>query len=121
MNDVEALRYNDNKPELHRIMQFDEALDMLAAVMAQGAIKYDDGNWLHGNKPDREYIDSMLRHLSAHVNNYPYDAETGCMHLAHVAWNALACLRLNYRAFWPINTGFNQEAFEERWSRDGRD
>lgn len=112
----EALRHNTGKPRVDEVLKFGKALDDLTAVMTQGAVKYELDNWLKGGKPDNEYHGSALRHLRAHVNGELYDPETGCLHLAHVAWNVLAELRLNYPDTPSLNPAFDQAAFEEQWA-----
>lgn len=112
----EALRYNEGKCELGRLRQFGEALEAVAEVMAQGAIKYDDRNWLTGGKPDAEYLDSADRHLLKWANEGEwYDSETGCAHVAHAAWNLLALLKLNYSDMPRRDPGFDQPGFLDWW------
>lgn len=112
---MEALRFNDGKPELHRLWQFGSALTKLARVMSQGSIKYEDGNWLRGGKPDAEYLDSHDRHMLAFANGEEYDPETGAHHLAHAVWNLLALLRLNRSDAPDLSPEFDQAAFVARW------
>ncbi|MEE9125378.1 MAG: dATP/dGTP diphosphohydrolase domain-containing protein [candidate division NC10 bacterium] len=114
----EALRFNEGKVELARLFEFGAALDNLVAVMTQGAIKYEDGNWLKGGKRDYEYVNSALRHLNSFLQDETYDPETGCHHLAHVTWNMLAAMRLNYGDDPAIDPDFDQTAFVRRWSVD---
>ena len=65
-NEEKALRFNEGKPKLSELLYFANALEDLAAVCSQGAIKYDSGNWLKGGKPLNEYLDSAMRHLVLH-------------------------------------------------------
>jgi len=115
---TEALRYNDTKPELHRVMDFGSALEKVAKVMEMGAIKYEDGNWLQGGKPDAEYLDSALRHILAFqdLGQEEYDTDSGCHHLAHAAWNMLALLRLNRDGAPDLAYGFDFDAYVDRWA-----
>ena len=64
----------------------------LCAVYAAGARKYPRGNFLFG-APASQYIDSAARHMVAHLRGEPVDAETGCLHLAHMVWNVLQMVR----------------------------
>lgn len=112
----EALRHNQGKADLSQLLDFTVALEMLAKVMEQGAIKYTPRNWLKGNKPDSEYLSSAMRHILAAHEGELYDDDTGCTHLAHAAWNMLACLRLNYWGEPDLDPNFDQEAFVARWS-----
>lgn len=112
----QALRFNEGKPELSYLLSFGVGLEDLAAVMSQGAIKYERDNWLKGGKPVEEYLDSAMRHLVAFRTGAVYDPETGCKHLAHVAWNMLAALRLtsDLAGVPSIDPTFDQEAFRGR-------
>lgn len=91
-------RHNTGKPELSQLNHF--RLEALAAHVAAGRDKYPDvdgqPNWKLGGKPDQEYLDAAHRHLTSFVRGEVYDGETGTMHLAAVAWNALACITNNY-------------------------
>ena len=64
----------------------------LCAVYAAGARKYRRGNFLYGASAS-QYMDSAARHLVAHLRGDPVDAETGCLHLAHMVWNVLNMAR----------------------------
>lgn len=113
---MEALRYNEGKAELAEILQFGNALEALAKVMSQGGVKYEHRNWLKGNKPDAEYINSAMRHLLSFEQGEFYDADTGCAHVAHVAWNMLALLRLNHTDAPLLDPEFDQEGYLDRYS-----
>ena len=63
---------------------------VLAEVFTKGAEKYERHNWKKGG-PWSDCKGSMDRHWEAWVTGETYDVETGCHHLAHLAWNAL-CL-----------------------------
>lgn len=102
----QSARYNAGKAQLHFLMMFPTAMESLCRVKEFGACKYDYGNFLKGNKPWQEPIDSCMRHLFAYqrwaiyqdtgvilvgyglpeVPSY-FDPETGCPHLAHAMWN----------------------------------
>ena len=111
-----ALRYNDEKPRIDRVLLFDSALNKLAAVMSQGAVKYpSDRNWLKGGKPDEEYIASALRHMQAHQNGEFYDPDIGTSHIANAMWNLGALLRCNYDDSPDLDPEFDQQAFEEKY------
>lgn len=97
---TQALRKNDGKPQLSQILLFKPALEHLATVMTQGREKYPDvspgvPNWVLGGKPDEEYLDSCLRHLTALVAGDKRDEESGQLHAAHAVWNLLALMTLN--------------------------
>ena len=93
----EALRFNTDKPMMSYFMRsFPKMAEAVARVKEMGAIKYNDGNWRLGNKPDKEYWDSMFRHLTYIFGGKDYDKDTGCLHIAHAVWNLCALLELNY-------------------------
>lgn len=119
-----ALRYDQGKPELVYLLDFNRALDAVAKVCEQGAIKYAPLNWKKGGKPDEEYINSCLRHLKEWRNDGQYDRDLGTLHVANAAWNLLALLELNIcseqvcsetgigRSGYPtLDPTFDQEAF----------
>lgn len=91
-----ALRYNKDKPRLAYILQFPSVTKIIARIMEFGAAKYDEGNWKKGGKPDDEYLNSMLRHLTAWQEGELYDKDSGCSHLGHAIWNLMALQELNY-------------------------
>jgi len=94
---MSALRYNEDKPRVDYILLFPNALAALARVMEFGASKYEDGNWQKGEKPDREYLGSCMRHLLKRFGkDQAYDDDSGCSHIAMAAWNLLALLELNH-------------------------
>lgn len=107
----EALRYNEGKAKLSYMMRsFPRMVAAIARVKEMGGIKYEDGNWRLGNKPDDEYWDSGFRHLNAVFEGEDYDKDTGCLHLAHAVWNFCALLELNYHDL-PV---IDEEVFIER-------
>lgn len=111
----QALRYNQGKPRLDMVLSFGSALEKLAAVMEQGAIKYEEDNWLLGGKPDNEYIAAAMRHLEAVKNGREFDEDLGVHAMAQVAWNALAFLRLNRHNSSRVHPEFDQAAFVAKY------
>jgi len=85
----QALRYNTGKPELSFLLSAPYAMTGLAEVFTEGAKKYPRDNWKKGFPKD-QLVDSLLRHLMAYQNGQENDEETGCNHLNHVLWNAMA-------------------------------
>jgi len=72
-------------------LAFSRALTEVAKVGTYGANKYSDNGWLHVPNAESRYTDAMLRHLLSEFEN-EIDEETGLLHAAQVAWNALARL-----------------------------
>lgn len=73
--------------------------DMANAILAVsevatfGADKYSDGNWLLVEDGVKRYTDAKDRHrLEGSISEV--DSESGLLHAAHEAWNALAVLEL---------------------------
>jgi hypothetical protein len=94
---TEALRHNQGKPELSEVFWFD--LEYLADHIQKGREKYPDvdgvPNFVLGGKPDKEYLDCISRHLKK-IKQGDWADDEGFVHLAAIAWNALAALTLNH-------------------------
>ena len=54
--------------------------------------KYGDNNWQHLEDGYSRYKGALLRHLTEVEKGNIFDEDTGCMHAAQVAWNAIAML-----------------------------
>lgn len=76
---------------------FSLALTAVAEVGTYGATKYTRGGWQQVPNGELRYHDAMWRHLLA-ARHEPKDVDTGLLHKAHLAWNALAELELHLRA-----------------------
>lgn len=74
------------------------ALQAVAAVATYGAHKYTEGGWLDVPDGRDRYTDALYRHLLANSTDSIHDHESGLLHLAHAAWNALAVLELELRS-----------------------
>ena len=68
----------------------------LGKVLTAGANKYADRNWELGMQWSK-VVGPLRRHLNRFLRGEQLDEETGCHHLAHVAWNALALLSYDLR------------------------
>ena len=80
---------------------FTNALYEVSRVGTRGAEKYTEHGWLSVDRGVDRYSDAMFRHLMAAQRGEKYDSSpggTGCLHLAQVAWNALAVLELVLRS-----------------------
>ncbi len=92
------------KPDTSLLLMFGKALLAVAGVGTFGAKKYTRGGWQSVAEGRERYTAALLRHLFA--SQYEdYDPDTGLLHLAQVAWNALAIceLVLRERANAPPN------------------
>lgn len=76
------------------LLGFQNALTEVSRVGTFGAEKYSDGGWQHVDNGQERYTDAMLRHVFADSD---FDLESGMLHSAHAAWNALARLELELR------------------------
>jgi hypothetical protein len=63
-------------------------LEDLARVMGFGASKYGDYNWTKGIEVTR-ILNSLRRHTAAMEMGEDIDPESGVLHAAHVAANAM--------------------------------
>ena len=72
-----------------------EDVEDIVKVYTAGAKKYGPDQWQ--NLPDgiRRYKAALLRHLVEFDKGNEIDEETGCRHLAAVAWNAIAMLHIS--------------------------
>ena len=73
---------------------FSIAITEVAKVGTYGAKKYSDNGWVAVPDGVNRYTDAMYRHLLKEASGESTDNETGILHAAHAAWNALARLEL---------------------------
>ena len=73
---------------------FANALQAVGAVGTFGANKYTDNGWREVPDGVERYTDALYRHLLADHAGETNDGESGILHAAHAAWNALAVLEL---------------------------
>lgn len=64
--------------------------------MTEGSVKYPARNWEEG-MPWSKIMGPLERHLMKFKAGEQYDLETGCHHMAMVAWNALSLLTHDLR------------------------
>lgn len=69
-----------------------EEIEDIVKVFTAGADKYGPNNWQYLDDAYNRYKGALLRHLVEHDRGNEIDEETGCRHLAQVAWNAIAML-----------------------------
>lgn len=79
------------------LSDFARALTEVCKVGTFGAKKYSAHGWLDVPDNLQRYDNAMLRHWLAEASGEDYDPESGLLHAAHTAWNALACLELLLR------------------------
>lgn len=85
---------------------FSKALEAVGQVTTFGANKYSPGGWQHVENGVERYTDALYRHLLKEAQGEEVDADSGLMHAAQSAWNALARLELMLREpkLSPIET-----------------
>lgn len=67
-------------------------IEDLVKVYTAGAKKYAPNNWQKLDNGYQRYKAALFRHLLAYEKGERIDPDTKCMHLAQVAWNAIAML-----------------------------
>ena len=79
-----------NKVRPRLVMEgFPLALTAVAEVATFGANKYCEGGWAHVPNGIHRYSDALYRHLLKAATGELRDPESGLLHHAHAAWNAL--------------------------------
>lgn len=74
-------------------------LEKIAEVYTAGAKKYGDHNWENLENGYERYKGAMLRHLTEVEKGNAIDEDTGCLHIAQVAWNAIAMLHFKLKEY----------------------
>jgi len=83
------------KPQPELVLR--DMADAIAAVIdvaTYGAEKYSPKGWLQVDNAFERYQNAMVRHKLKRDMGDNHDDDSHCLHLAHEAWNALACLQL---------------------------
>lgn len=73
---------------------FSRALWQVCLVGTFGAAKYTPNGWKEVENGIERYSDAMDRHLLMEASGEECDPDSGLLHAAHAAWNALARLDL---------------------------
>jgi hypothetical protein len=76
---------------------FPRAFAAINSVSNYGAQKYVAFGWESVPDGVARYTEAMLRHQFRELSREKIDADTGLLHAAHAAWNALARLELMLR------------------------
>lgn len=72
-----------------------QEIEEIVKVYHAGAKKYGPNRWQNLEDGYNRYKAAMIRHLLEYEKGERYDKDTGCMHLAQLAWNAIALLYLD--------------------------
>lgn len=76
---------------------FPRALEHVAQVSDFGARKYAWKGWESVPDGYARYNDALGRHFTYEAKEGLYDRDSGLLHAAHRAWNALAALELKLK------------------------
>jgi Domain of unknown function (DUF5664) len=96
-------KLDDTKPDLDLVLSdFSRALIEVGKIGTFGAKKYTEHGWLSVPRGYRRYQSAMLRHHFIKEEDGEYDTESGLLHDAHRAWNALAALELRLRGLHEV-------------------
>jgi len=80
------------------LRDMNRAITKVVEIATNGAAKYTEGGWLEVPNGNVRYEDAQIRHMLLRLGGEVADKESGSLHLAHEAWNALAKLELYLRA-----------------------
>ena len=90
----EGIKHDDNKPDAGLLFEgFPDALLEVAKVATFGAEKYSRHNWKQVENGLDRYRAAKARHM-LEGHRQQIDDDSGLLHAAHEAWNALAVLQL---------------------------
>ena len=89
---------------------FAPALAQVVAVGTFGAHKYTQDGWLSVPNGQARYSDAMLRHWLDEARGERIDPQSGLLHAAHTAWNALARLTFLLRCETENTVGVDASA-----------
>jgi hypothetical protein len=94
------------------LLNFAHALQAVAEIGTFGARKYSDNGWKQVPAGIDRYTDALLRHLLAEGTGEYLDQDSGLLHAAHCAWNALARLELMLNEELQPANALDQLAYE---------
>ena len=91
-------------------------IEEIVKVYTAGAKKYAPNNWMHLENGYERYKAALFRHICEFERGNWRDADTGCIHLAQVAWNAIAMLHIEMekrKKPIPSTLDYNQQKGED--------
>lgn len=87
-----GIKFDNEKPRCDLVFAgFADALLEVAKVGTFGAKKYTDNGWREVSNGRERYRSALYRHMLA---DDIVDEDSGLLHSAHAAWNALAVLQM---------------------------
>jgi hypothetical protein len=88
-------KVDHGKPQPELVLRdMASAIAAVIDVATYGAEKYSPKGWLQVDNAFERYQNAMCRHKIKRDMGDRHDDDSHCLHLAHEAWNALACLQL---------------------------
>lgn len=95
VNKGTSMRFNEHKPRMELLPYW--VLRDASVVLAMGAEKYADWNWLEGQNYSVT-MGSLMRHIAALQSGEKIDPESGRSHADHIVCNAIMLAHMvNYR------------------------
>lgn len=95
---MSGIKHDNGKPEPRLVLgTMARAILAVSEIATFGAKKYSADNWLFVDDSISRYTDAKDRHRLQGAYE-ALDKESGMLHAAHEAWNALAVLELKLRA-----------------------
>lgn len=79
-------------------------LEEIVKVYTFGSQKYGDNKWQGLENGKERYYAALLRHLAEYRKGNAIDDESGLLHIAQVAWNAIALLFIEKDRDYGKNT-----------------
>lgn len=90
-----GMKFDNDKPRTELLMKgMPRALLEVAKVLTHGAEKYDAHNWKLVDRGEDRYWGAKSRHELLRASGEDFDTDSGLLHLAHEACNALFLLEL---------------------------
>ena len=83
----------DNGKIMWDLLPYD-AIEKIADILTYGHDKYTKDGWKSVPDAQDRYFAALMRHITAHRKGEKYDEESGRLHIAHAATNALFLLWL---------------------------
>ena len=96
MNTDKGVKYDQGKSPLWSMLlaYFPDACAAVADISAFGLTKYPANSWRQLENGFSRYTDAMIRHAAKDNEHFLCDPESGRLHAAHAAWNAMARLQI---------------------------
>lgn len=115
---MNGVKHDNNKIQPALVLEtMARALQAVCEVGTFGAHKYSADNWLQVPDALSRYCNAKHRHMLAAATGETHDPESGLLHAAHEAWNALAALELMLRGVGAAAVAADWDKGEARIDR----